>query len=121
MAAALVTLFLFNAKAQDQETTAPAKKYNETVLIKVIETTYGGASGKAESKIITVKPDNSVETKTLDRASVLSDADESLSVNLVRIRTELQKWQNLGFHIQGISSASPMNYLVITTIIMSTD
>ncbi|PBQ32417.1 hypothetical protein CNR22_11765 [Sphingobacteriaceae bacterium] len=109
----VITLFFIsNLKSQEE-------KYPETVLIKLVETTYGGAAAQAESKIIIVKPDNGIETKALEKASYLKDADITLSDNLVKIRTELQLWQNQGFHIQSMSSASPMTYLIITTIVLT--
>jgi len=109
----IITLFFIaEVKSQDD-------KYPETVLIKLVETTYSGVAAQAESKIIIVKPDNSIETKALEKASYLKDADLTLNDNLVKIRTELQLWQNQAFHIQSMSSASPMTYLIITTIVLT--
>ena len=105
--------FPLNILAQDQE-----EKNPETVLIKLIETTYEGASIKAESKIIIIKPDNSIETKLLERSSYLKDSEITLNSNLMRTRVELQIWQNQGFELKGMSSASPMDYLMITTFVL---
>lgn len=107
-------LFTLNVNAQDQE-----EKNPETVLIKLIETTYEGASIKAESKLVIVKPDNTIETKILERSSYLKDSEVSLNANLMRTRVELQIWQNQGFQLKAMSSASPMDYLMITTFVMT--
>ena len=112
-------MLLLTAIAQTAE--GQEAKYASTVLIKLIETTYEGVSTKAESKIIIVKPDNSIETKVLERASVLKDGEAALGYNLMKIRTELQLWQNEGYRVQASSSASPMTYLMITTIILIKD
>ncbi|WP_317898861.1 hypothetical protein [Aurantibacillus circumpalustris] len=103
-----------NLNAQDQE-----EKYPETVLIKLVETVYEGASIKAESKLIIVKPDNSIETKMLERTSYLRGAELILNDNLIKTRIELQLWQNQGFELKGMSTTSPMDYLMITTFVMT--
>ncbi len=80
-----------------------------------------GASTKVEPKIIISKPSGESETKLLERTSMLSDGDGLVNYNQNMVRSELQAWQNKGFKIQAMSTASPMTYLLVTTIVMTKD
>lgn len=103
-------------KAQQANT---EEKYPETVVIKLIETYSSGMISPVGSRMVTVSPDNSVESKALDRADIIHGGKEEVEQNLVKLRIELQKWHNQGFEVKSTAMASPGDFITVTTIILS--
>jgi hypothetical protein len=106
-----VLTFYFNAGLIARE-----DKYPETVIIKLIEY-HEGTIMVDNSKLIIIKPDNTIETKELDKAKIKGDG-EGITANLVKLRQELQKWHNNGFVVKSSSSSFPIGGYVSMTIII---
>jgi hypothetical protein len=104
-----VLIFCFNKGLFGQE-----DKYPETVIIKLVE--YHDGTLGDNSKLIIVKPDNTVETKELDKARIKGEG-EGITTNLLKLRQELQKWHNNGFVVKSSTSTSPLNGAVSMTIV----
>lgn len=114
----LSLLFLYTLNVRAQETTLD-EKYPETVVIKLIETFSSGMISPVGSRMVTVTPDNSVETKALERADIIHGGKEEVEQNLVKLKIELQRWHNQGFQVKSTAMASPGDFITITTIILS--
>lgn len=109
-------LFTNVIKSQEEVT---QEKYPETVVIKLIETFSSGMISPVGSRMVTVTPDNSVETKALERADIIHGGKEEVEQNLVKLKIELQRWHNQGFQVKSTAMASPGDFITITTIILS--
>ncbi|MES2681236.1 MAG: hypothetical protein V4635_15180 [Bacteroidota bacterium] len=83
-------------------------KYSETVIIKMIDYHLGD-----NSKLIIIKPDDTIETKLLDKAKITDD-EEGVKANDVKLRQELQKWHNNGFVIKSSTSTSFRTISIMT-------
>ena len=110
---------LQNLKSQD--ISASEEKYPETVLIRLYEPMYYVIPINFASKLITVLPDNTIETKELVSVNLKKDFDPPIETNLIKLRTELQAWQNKGFTVKSMTSATTANsgFLLITTVILT--
>ncbi len=111
-------LFLFHLNINAQSSTTE-EKYPETIVIKLIETFSSGMISPVGSRMVTISPDNSVESKALERADIIHGGKEEVEQNLVKLRIELQKWHNLGFQVKSMAMASPNDFITITTIILT--
>ena len=111
-----VCMYSMETKAQESTT---EEKYPETVVIKLIETFSSGMISPVGSRMVTISPDNSVESKALERADIIHGGKEEVEQNLVKLRIELQKWHNLGFQVKSTAMASPSDFVTITTIILT--
>lgn len=120
-----LTFFLFIiftlGELKSQETSSSQDKYPETVLIRLYEPMYYVIPGSSASKLVTILPDNSVETKELVSVNIKKEFDPPIEPNLVKIRIELQAWHNKGFEVKSMSSTSAgeNGLLMITTIILT--
>ena len=113
----LLTFPAFSSILQAQE-----EKYPETVMIRVFENFERGIR-TADNKIITITPDNRLETKILKQVDLLlDDPDAELIENQIQIKIEIQRWRNAGFHVVSTStSITQVLNLHITTIILEKD
>lgn len=103
---------------KSQTTQVQEEKYPETVVVRLLEPLYKTNVFTASAKIITVTPDNTIETKSLQEVNLIKgEYTEEISQNLVKLRVELQKWQNAGFVIR--SSSSSGEAVMVTTITLT--
>lgn len=115
----LASCFLFFSNLIKAQEEAQQEKYPETVVIKLIETYSSGMISPVGSRMVTVTPDNTVETKALERADIIHGGKEEVEQNLVKLKIELQRWRNQGFEVKSTAMASPNDFITITTIILS--
>lgn len=83
----------------------------QTVIIRVFE------HHRNESKMITTSPDGSINVIKLTAVNALTF--EGSENNSVIMQSEINKWKNLGFTLDNLSSLSNPTGAFITTIILS--
>lgn len=104
----------FNLKAQEK---TEEVKYPETTMIKTVEVLCFSSS-ILDPKIIIIDSDGGIETKPLDRSHLNNDQSENFQKNALKIKVEIQKWQNKGFQVKSMSSYNAFECTVITTILL---
>ena len=111
----LILCFTFVAEifyAQDQ-------KYPETVIIKIFESLVNTGADDTDTKIVTITPDNGIETKRLLLVQFNRlDYIQNFTSNQLKIKTEIQIWRNTGFSVKTSNIIMVTAGLVLTTYML---
>jgi hypothetical protein len=98
---------------------AQEQSYPETVIIKIFESLGNVGADETDTKIVTITPDNSVETKMLALVRFIRpDYMENFTNNQLKIKVEMQRWRNIGFNVKTSNAIQVTSALILTTYIL---